>query len=55
LVRKKKLINIDNDLWHLLGIYSRWKKVDIATALEEILSEKLSPLKNALEGLVNEK
>ena len=55
MTRKKKLINIDNDLWNLLGIYAKWKKVNIAIALEGILSERLSPLKKVLEGLVNEK
>lgn len=54
-VNKKKLIDVDNDLWHLLGIYAKWKNVKIPEALEEILLETLAPLKKVLEDLSNEK
>ena len=49
--RKKKLINVNEELWNLLNVFAKWKKLDLPNALEYILSKHLLPIKKALEGI----
>ena len=48
---KKKLIEVDPETWSLLKTYANFKNIGLPTALDNILKEKLLPIKKALEGL----
>ena len=51
MVRVKRLLDIDEDVWNLLKSYAGGKGININEAAEFIISEYLSKLKEALKNV----